>query len=73
MPWFVLFDYVKVYKYDPSTEQFNLYMKDDFDNFEPSFWTMASGRTENNTSVFYPENVSVKAGNLVIKMETERQ
>ena len=69
MPWFVLYDYVEAYSYDIEANEFNLVWRDDFDSFDSSRWHKASGGFDANSSIFHPDNVSVKAGNLVLKME----
>ena len=71
MPWYVLYDYVEVYKYNEDSKEFELNWRDDFNEFDESRWHKASGGFDANSSVFHPENVSVKAGNLVLKMEPE--
>ena len=69
MPWYLLYDYVEVFTYDVEDNEFHLHWRDDFDTFDTQRWQKATGGFEQNSSVFHPENVSVKAGNLVIKME----
>lgn len=71
MPWFLLYDYVEVHKYKPESNEFELLWRDDFDTFDDKRWHKASGGFEANSSVFHPDNVSVKAGNLVLKLEPE--
>ena len=71
MPWYVLYDYVEVHTYDQESNEFNLHWRDDFDKFNSERWHKASGGFDANSSVFHPENVSVKGGNLVLKMEPE--
>ena len=34
MPWYVLYDYVEVYNYDPYTNSFHLDWRDDFNRFD---------------------------------------
>lgn len=72
MPWFVLYDYVEVFTWDEENNEFDLHWRDDFDQFDAKRWHKASGTFDANSSVFHPENVSVKAGNLVLKMEPEK-
>ena len=43
MPWYVLYDYVEVSKWNASTNDFELHWRDDFDNFDSSRWHKASG------------------------------
>merc|ERR1712060_261938 len=69
MPWYVLYDYVEVYDYNKATNEFDLHWRDDFTDFDSARWHKASGGFAANSSVFTPDNVSVKAGNLVLKME----
>ena len=69
MPWYLLYDYVEVHKYDEDTKDFHLQWRDDFDTFDTLRWHKATGGFNANSSEFHPENVSVKAGNLVLKME----
>ena len=71
MPWFLLYDFVEVHKYHPESDEFELHWRDDFDSFDEKRWHKASGGFDANSSVFHPENVSVKAGNLVLKMEPD--
>jgi len=71
MPWFLLYDFVEVYKYKPESNEFELHWRDDFDTFDEKRWHKASGGFDANSSTFHPENVSVKAGNLVLKLEPE--
>lgn len=71
MPWYVLYDYVEVSTYDHDTNEFNLHWRDDFDNYDTERWHKASGSFDANSSVFHPENVYVKGGNLILKMEPE--
>ena len=72
MPWYVLYDYVEVFKYDADHNQFVFHWRDDFDSFDSSKWHKASGGFESNTSVFHPANAYTTGGNLVLKMEPER-
>ena len=69
MPWFLLYDYVEVFTYDLEDNEFHFHWRDDFDTFDTERWRKANGGFEQNSSVFDPENVTVKAGNLVLKME----
>lgn len=69
MPWYVLYDYVEVYRYDGDGDSFELAWRDDFNRFDETRWHKASGSFENNSSVFHPSNVYTSNGNLVIKME----
>lgn len=69
MPWYLLYDYVEVYTYDHDDNEFHLHWRDNFDTFDSLRWHKATGGFDANSSEFHPENVSVKAGNLVIKME----
>ena len=69
MPWYLLYDYVEVFKYDHDENEFHLHWRDDFETFDSLRWHKATGGFDANSSEFYPENVSVKAGNLVLKME----
>jgi beta-glucanase (GH16 family) len=71
MPWYLLYDYVEVFTYNEDSKEFELHWRDDFDSFDEKRWHKASGGFDANSSVFHPENVSVKAGNLVLKMEPE--
>ena len=71
MPWYVLYDYVEVHVWDEQANEFNLHWRDDFDSFDSSRWHKATGSFEANSSVFYPSNVSCKAGHLVLKMEPD--
>ena len=71
MPWFLLYDYVEVHNWNHDTNEFELLWRDDFDNFDDNRWHKASGGFDANSSVFHPNNVSVKAGNLVLKMEPD--
>ena len=71
MPWFLLYDYVEVFTWNADSNEFDLHWRDDFNNFDDKRWHKASGGFASNSSVFHPENVSVKAGNLVLKMEPE--
>ena len=71
MPWFLLYDYVEVHNWNHETNEFELLWRDDFDNFDDNRWHKASGGFDANSSVFHPNNVSVKAGNLVLKMEPD--
>ena len=34
MPWYVLYDYVEVYRYDPESHDFELDWRDDFNRFD---------------------------------------
>ena len=69
MPWYLLYDYVEVYDYDQEANEFRLNWRDDFESFDSLRWHKATGGFDANSSEFVPENVSVKAGNLVLKME----
>ena len=69
MPWYLMYDYVEVFTYDVEDNEFHLHWRDDFDSFNADRWHKASGGFDMNSSVFHPENVSVKAGHLVLKME----
>lgn len=71
MPWFLLYDYVEVHKYNHASNEFELHWRDDFDTFDDKRWHKASGGFDANSSIFHPDNVSVKAGNLVLKMQPE--
>ena len=69
MPWYLLFDYVEVFTYDEANNEYHLHWRDDFETFNTDRWYKADGGFDSNSSVFHPENVSVKSGNLVLKME----
>ena len=69
MPWYLLFDYVEVFTYDEADNEYHLHWRDDFETFNTDRWYKADGGFDSNSSVFHPENVSVKSGNLVLKME----
>lgn len=71
MPWFLLYDYVEVHNWNHASNEFELHWRDDFDSFDDKRWHKASGGFDANSSIFHPDNVSVKAGNLVLKMEPE--
>jgi hypothetical protein len=73
MPWYLLYDYVEVHKYNQANNEFELHWRDDFENFDDKRWHKASGGFDANSSIFHPENVSVKAGNLVLKMEPDNK
>ena len=68
MPWYLLFDYVEVYNWDKESG-FDLAWRDDFNQFDQNRWHKISGSFEGSSSVFYPQNVYVSGGNLVLKME----
>ena len=70
MPWFVAYDFVEVFTWDETLNQFEFHWRDDFDDFNADRWHKAEGGFEANSSIFYPENVYTSHGNLVIKMET---
>jgi len=72
MPWFLLYDYVEVHKWNHASNEFELHWRDDFDNFDDTRWHRASGGFDSNSSIFHPDNVSAKAGHLVLKMEPEK-
>ena len=69
MPWYVLYDFVEVHTYDEEANEFNLHWRDEFNTFDHERWHKATGGFDSNSSIFHPDNVSVKGGNLVIKME----
>jgi len=69
MPWYVLYDYVEVYKYDAAANEFHLHWRDDFNIFDAARWRKANGSFEANSSVFHTSNVYTEGGNLVLKME----
>ena len=69
MTWYLLFDYIEVYSYNPDTKGFDYEWRDDFNEFDQTRWHRASGTFEANSSIFYPSNVYTQDGNLVIKME----
>ena len=71
MPWYLMYDYVQVFTYDEADNEFHEHWKDNFDSFDSTRWHKATGGFDSNSSIFHPENVSVKAGNLVLKMEPE--
>ena len=69
MPWYLLFDYVEVFKYDESSNEFNLHWRDDFNSFDSGRWHKASGTFASNSSEFHSSNAYTEDGNLVLKME----
>lgn len=69
MPWYLLFDYVEVYNYNADSKDFELGWRDDFNEFNQERWMKGTGTFEANSSIFAPNNVFVKDGSLVIKME----
>ena len=71
MPWYVLYDYVEVFTYDPEQNEFKFHWRDDFDNFDSGKWHKAAGGFESNTSVFYPSNAYTSGGHLILKMEPD--
>ena len=66
-----MYDFVEVYTYNHDSKDFKLHWRDDFDSFEENRWHKSQGGFDKNSSVFYPENVSINAGNLVFKMEPD--
>jgi len=71
MPWFALYDYVEVYRWEESTNEFMFGWRDDFHDFNHNRWHKAEGGFEENSSAFCPDNVYTSHGKLVIKMDTE--
>ena len=69
MPWYVLYDWVEVYNYDPAHDEFELDWRDDFNRFDQTRWHKGSGTFETNSSIFHPSNVYVQDGHMIIKME----
>lgn len=53
MPWYLMFDYVEVFKYDEKANEFNLHWRDDFNAFDSARWHKASGTFAANSSVFH--------------------
>lgn len=71
MPWYALYDYVEVYKYDDLVKEFKFEWKDDFTatTLDLNRWTMTDGRGfEDNSSIFMKSQVYLQNGNLVMKM-----
>ena len=73
MPWYVLYDYVEVYKWCPEEEDFKFHWRDDFDSFDSGRWHKASGTFPANSSVFHSSNVYTEDGNLILKMEPDHE
>ena len=73
MPWYVKYDFVEVYTYNPVENEFLLHWRDDFDSFDSGRWHKASGGFAANSSVFHRSNVYTDGGNLVLKMEPEKE
>ena len=71
MPWYLLYDYVEVYRYNKDSNSFEFDWRDDFNEFNQTRWHKMSGTFESNSSVFYPNHVYTQNGNLVIKMEND--
>ena len=71
MPWYLLFDYVEVYTWDPATEDFVFHWRDDFNSFDVGRWHRASGSFAANSSTFHPANAYTEDGALVLKMEPD--
>lgn len=73
MPWYVLYDYVEVFKYDEEAKEFVPHWRDEFEHFDYGRWHKANGGFESNSSVFHPSNAYTSAGHLVLKMEPEEE
>ena len=71
MPWYLLYDYVEVYTWDPATEDFVFHWRDDFNSFDVGRWHRASGSFAANSSTFHPANAYTEDGALVLKMEPD--
>ena len=70
MPWFTIYDYVKVEKYNMKTGDFDFYWQDDFESFDSERWLKSEDKTtEGNSSTFYGNQVHSQKGSLVIKMD----
>ena len=70
MPWYTLYDYVKVETYNSSTGGFDFYWQDDFDSFRDDLWQKSDGwGFDSNSSTFYASQVYTDGGHLVLKME----
>jgi len=74
MPWELEIDYVEVSTYNEGTGVFDLQWRDDFDTFDATRWIADDDEAGDwGSSNFYPENVSVKDGSLVLKLEVNAE
>ena len=73
MPWYVYYDYVEVYAYDHNSKTFKLTWRDDFNSLNTSKWAVSDGATfDSNSSMFMRSHVYAQNGNLVFKMDKNK-
>lgn len=70
MPFYDLYDYVSIYKYDKISDSFYLYWKDDFNTLDYSKWEVSNNwGFDGNNCMFMYENTWTENGNLVFRMD----
>ena len=69
MPWYVMYDWVEVYKYNSTTGGFDFYWRDDFTLLNTSRWLVSNNWTfGDNSSLFISSHVYTLDGLLWLKM-----
>merc|ERR1711878_68859 len=69
-PYYSGIDYVEVYYYDATNEDFKLHFRDDFDTYDQNRWVSADNKTwEGMDSTFKKENAFVSDGRLFLKLD----
>merc|ERR1712218_468079 len=69
-PYYSGIDYVEVYYYDATNEDFKLHFRDDFNTYDQNRWVSADNKTwEGMDSTFKKENASVRDGRLFLKLD----
>merc|ERR1712113_587272 len=69
-PYYSGIDYVEVYYYDATNEDFKLHFRDDFDTYDQNRWVSADNKTwEGMDSTFKKENAYVSDGRLFLRLD----
>ena len=72
MPWYTSYDWVEVWDYDMTNDDFTLRWRDDFDSLDTTRWTVSDYWSfDYNSTLFMAKNVAVENGNLVFEMYKE--
>jgi len=66
-PFFTSVEYVEVYDYNEENDEFNLYFKDEFNNFAQDRWKKGDGRWTGLSSTYMPDNSYIEDGKLVLR------
>lgn len=71
LPVYQFVNYMEYYTYNPTTKNFALSWRDDFNSFDSNRWNKADWTFDGNYVDFDPANVVIQNGTLILALTTE--